>query len=168
MHDGLIALEGGLRIFGVSESLLPDIVTWNAASGWRSEYRGLADGLQFFAEDAFGDQFAIDSGRVVRFHAETGQREPLCDSVLDWLTRILRDPESELSLPVIRRWRRLGNELKPDQHLCPTYPFVLKGPSDRSLHALDRYESMQFKGNFARQIKGLPEGSRIKVVVKGT
>lgn len=167
VHDGLIAMEGGLRLFGITRALLPDIATWNIEAGWRSSYRTLADGLLFFAEDAFGDQFAFEGGRLVRFHAETGQREHVSDSLADWLQQILDDPESQLSLPVIREWRRQGNQLQPNQHLCPTYPFVVRGSRGKTLHALDRNESMHFKGDFAWQIKDLPEGTRIKVAVKG-
>jgi hypothetical protein len=167
-HDGLVALEGGLRVFGVSSAVLPDIVTWNAESGWRSSYRTLADGLQYFAEDAFGDQFAFDAGRVVRFRAETGKREHMSDSLAGWLARLLKHPDDELSLPVLRKWQRLGRDLQPSQHLCPTYPFVVSGSPDSGLHAVDRNESMCFKGDFAWQIRDLPEGSKIKFVVRNS
>lgn len=166
IHDGLVALEGGLRVFGVSSSVVPDIMTWNAESGWRSSYRTLAHGLQFFAEDAFGDQFAFGASGVIRFRAETGQRESISDSLVGWLARVLENPDAELTLPVLRQWRRLGKDLLPSQHLCPTYPFVMSGLHDQELHAIDRYESMRFKGDFACQIRDLPEGSKVKFVVK--
>jgi len=62
------------RCFGMSDRLLPSLTSWNRADGWRKGYRYLAEGLFFFAEDAFGNQFGFDEGRVLRLQAETGDR----------------------------------------------------------------------------------------------
>ena len=42
---------------------LMDIETWNTNTLWRDEFGTAAKELVFFAEDAFGDQFAISQGK---------------------------------------------------------------------------------------------------------
>jgi len=75
-----------LRIFGTTPSLLPSIDDWNRSGLWRCEYIGLEPGLTFFAEDSFGNQFALDEdSAIVRFLAETGEHEPFGMNVGEWL-----------------------------------------------------------------------------------
>jgi hypothetical protein len=163
-HDGVLALEGGLRCFGITEGLVPSLAAWNRADGWRAQYRSLAEGLLFFAEDAFGNQFAFEDERIVRFHAESGDREFMSDSFGEWLSDVLNDPDEELSLWLLREWKRPGNVIRPDQHLCPKIPFVTGGPFEPgNLYPLDRIESMTFKGDFAWQIRNVPTGGKIRL-----
>jgi hypothetical protein len=166
VHDGLIAFEGGLRCFGMKTGLLPSLKEWNRPEGWRSAYRGLSGGLFFFAEDAFGNQFAIEDERVVRFLAETAEREFITDSIADWLGALLQDAEEELSLWLLREWKNPDRVLEPTEHLCPKVPFVTGGSYEASnLYALDRNESMIFKGDFAWQTRNLPQGAKIRLKV---
>ena len=165
-HDGLIALDSGLRCFGITTRVLPSIASWNSPDGWRSAYRTLADGLLFFAEDVFGNQFCYEERGIVRFHAETGEREFMADSFEEWLQAVLSDPDEELGRWLLREWRRPGNTVQPEQHLCPKMPFVTGGPFEPSnLYALDRNESMTFKGDFAWQIRNVPTGGKIRMKV---
>ncbi len=65
---------------------------WNENEVWRTSYDGLADGFLFFAEDAFGGQFAFDStNRVVSFDPETGAVDQLASDLESWADRIMSD-----------------------------------------------------------------------------
>jgi hypothetical protein len=164
LHDGLIALDGGLRCFGITDRLLPSLSNWNRPDGWRSAYHDLAKGLFFFAEDIFGNQFALEDGRIVRFHAETGDREFMADSFEEWLGTLLADPDEELSLWLLREWKAPGNVVRPNEHLCPKSPFVTGGAFEpANLYVLDRTESMTFKGDFAWQVRNVPTGRKIRI-----
>lgn len=166
LHNGVIAFNGGLRCFGLTSGPLPDIASWNDIAGWRGSYRMLADGLEFFAEDALGNQFAYEGERVVRFLAETGERELMGDSFAGWIGRFLEDPEAQLSLWLLRDWTSKGGVLDPGDHLCPKIPFVAGGSCDASdLYTLDRNKSMSFKGDFAWQIRNVPEGGKVRLKV---
>ena len=163
-HDGLIAFDGGLRCFGLTTQRLPSLDAWNDATGWRSEYHALADGLLFFAEDVFGNQFASDGSRIVRFHAETGDGEFMADTFEEWLHTVVSDPDEELGCWLLREWKRPGNVVEPHEHLCPKQPFVTGGKFDAvNLYALDRNESMVFKGDFAWQTRNVPQGGQIRL-----
>jgi len=94
----LLAARNGFFAFTSALHVRPrgdvpgDVVDWNRADGWRNAYGELADGLFFFAEDVFGNQFASDpDGRVVAFDAETAGREPLAASVSEWAKVLLDD-----------------------------------------------------------------------------
>ena len=165
-HDGLVAFDGGLRVFGVTGQVVADVATWNKPDGWRAAYGELADQLLFFAEDVFGNQFAFAEGRIVRFLAETGEQEFMADSFEEWLRTILADPEEELSLWLLRAWRTPGNAVQTGEHLCPKMPFIAGGAYEpENLYVLDRAASMIFKGDFASQTKNVPDGGRIRLKV---
>jgi hypothetical protein len=168
VHNGLSAFKGGLRIFGTGSSLLPGVEEWNRGDLWRCEYHGLDEGLFFFAEDIFGNQFGFDShGKVLRFLAETGDREPCGENFEGWLQILLADPTEELSLWLLDDWLRENPKPKLSEHLCPKVPFVAKGPTEcGNLYACDRLESMRFKGSFAHQIRDIPTGGQIQIRVK--
>jgi hypothetical protein len=125
------------------------------------------NGLYFFAEDVFGNQFAFEDDRIVRYLAETGEREFCADSVADWIDSLLRDPDEELGLWLLREWRS-QNETPLDfnDHLCPKIPFILGGRHEaENLFSQDRVKSMLFKGDVAWQTRNVPDGGRIKLKV---
>lgn len=167
-HNGLTAFDGALRIFGTQAERLPSLEQWNRPDTWRSAYRELAKGnLIFFAEDAFGNQFAFDNGGVIYFNAEIGQATPFASSFSEWLSIILDDPADTLQLLLYKSWLRNGASLEPSEHLCPTYPFVVRAnPPLHELYPANGIEDMRHKGNFAYQIKDLPDGAQIKIKVK--
>jgi len=166
LHDGLIAFEGGLRCFGATTQRLPSLTEWNRPQGWRLAYQSLADGLLVFAEDAFGNQFAFEADRIVRFVAETAEREFMADSLEEWLEILMRDPDEELALWLLREWKAPDRVLQPDEHLCPKVPFVAGGPYEsRDLYVLDRNQSMVFKGDLAWQIRNMPDRGKVRLKV---
>ncbi len=127
-------------------------------------YHGLTQGLLFFAEDVFGNQFACSDGNIVRFLAETGDCEFMARSFEEWLEKLLTDPDEELSLWLLNAWRAPGNLIQANEHLCPKIPFVAGGAFEPAgLYVADRTESLTFKGDFAWQIRKVPSGGRIRI-----
>jgi hypothetical protein len=167
MHNGLTAFDGGLRIFGATTGLVPALPDWNKLESWRSEYRELIKkSFVFFAEDVFGNQFAFDGERVVYFDAENGRATPFANSFSEWLSTILEDPADTLQLMTYKNWLKQGQQLQPSEHLCPTYPFIVKAdPPLHELYPVNSVEDMRHKGHFALQIKDIPDGTQIKIKV---
>ena len=167
LHNGLTAFDGGLRIFGTMPGKLPALQEWNEQNSWRSAYKELVkDTLIFFAEDVFGNQFAFDDGNVVYFDAENGRFAPFANSFSEWLSIILEDPVDTLQLMLYKNWLDKGERLEPCEHLCPLYPFIVKAnPPLTELYRVMSMEDMLYKGNFAYQIKDLPDGAQIKMRV---
>ena len=166
-HDGFVAFDGALRCFGLSAKRLPSVASWNRADGWRTAYRDLTAGLFFFAEDIFGNQFAFEDGRVVRFLSETADREFMADSVEEWLTVVASDPDEQLSLWLLRDWRAQSDGPAFSEHLCPKIPFALGGRYETTnFYALDREKSMIFKGDLAWETRHLPEGAKVRLKIE--
>jgi hypothetical protein len=122
--------------------------------------------LVFFAEDTFGDQFAWDGKQVLRFLAETGQKESLASDIEGWLLAISSDPARELGLETLENWTKTNGPVPPGNHLFPRTPLIAGGslvPSEIVL--IDPFENMRFKGNLARQIADVPDGAKVELVV---
>src|SRR5271170_5028650 len=73
-RNGFYAFESALHVFPASsyEGEMT-LSRWNSFGLWRHEYGVLADGMLFFAENAFGDQFCIHEGLICAFDAETAE-----------------------------------------------------------------------------------------------
>lgn len=167
LHDGLTAFDGGLRLFGTKTGELATLREWNERNGWRSAYKELVkESLIFFAEDVFGNQFAFADGTVVYFDAENGRATPFASSFSEWLSIIIEDPVDTLQLMLYKSWLSKGERLDPSEHLCPIYPFIVKAdPPLKELYRVKSAEDMLYKGNFAYQIKNIPDGAQIKMRV---
>lgn len=93
-RNGFVAFESALHVFPSNPPREGEMTLqrWNENEVWRTSYDGLADGFLFFAEDAFGGQFAFDStNRVVSFDPETGAVDQLASDLESWADRIMSD-----------------------------------------------------------------------------
>jgi hypothetical protein len=164
---GLMPFGGALRLFGSEEASLPALDRWNDAQLWIAEYGELADGLSFFAEDAFGNQFAWDGAGVVRFTAETGTREWMSDSAAAWANIVADDQDQWLNRWLHEDWVARNGPLAPSMHLAPKVPFAFGNPWEAAeLFAVDRWDDMGFKGSIAHQLKDVPDGSKVRFVLE--
>lgn len=69
-------------------------------------------------------------------------------------------------MTLYKSWRDKGEQLEPSDHLCPVYPFIVKAdPPLKELYRVKSTEDMLYKGNFAYQIKDVPDGTPIKIRV---
>jgi hypothetical protein len=161
-RNGFFAFASALHV-RPSGGVVGDVVDWNREDGWRKAYGQLADGLFFFAEDAFGNQFALDrDGRVVAFDAETGGLEPLAESIIDWVKVLLDDWRHLTGYPLAHDWQDANRPLTQGERLLPRTPFVIGGEySVENLTAAVDHEAMAYRGEIATQIAHLPEGTEI-------
>jgi hypothetical protein len=102
---------------------------WNSQTLWRSAYGDLTNGLLFFAEDIFGDQFCLTGAAsgVFRFDAERGETESIADSLEGWADRILSDYRVETGWPLASEWQAKHGSLELGMRLQPKIPFVYGG-----------------------------------------
>lgn len=167
LKNGFYAFESTLHVFpihGAQGAMTLD--EWNEPNLWRHEYKTLADGMCFFSEDAFGNQFCIYDGRICSFDAETGDSKVIGKTFEDWAKRILADFEFLTGYPLAHEWQAQEGSLPIGMRLMPKIPFVLGGEYKVSnLYALRAVSVMRTCGNLARQIKDLPDGAQIEVRV---
>jgi hypothetical protein len=168
----LLAERNGFYAFGSALHVFPygkasegfDVETWNGPELWRQEYGDLAEGHFFFAEDAFGNQFSIDEGRVVLFDAETGRAEGIADDIAGWLERIVADHRYLTGWPVAVEWQEQNEPLPPGKRLMPKQAFVLGGEFEVSnLRATDAVEAMQYRGYVAQRLRDVPDGATVQL-----
>jgi hypothetical protein len=155
-----------LHLFGACrEPAFHSLLAWNAADSWRKAYGPVAEGLVFFAEDAFGDQFALDeAGKIFLLRAEQGIAEELADDFDQWLMMAVEAPDELLARETFTHWVSKHGHLPNGSQLQAYPPFIFaESTEDVVLQAVDAVENMEFHAALAQTIASLPEGSRVKV-----
>lgn len=169
IKNGFYAFESALHVFPVRRTAGDDLdlETWNSDELWRNAYLDRAQGLVFFAEDIFQDQFCISSRGVLRFTAETGETVFLANSVEDWACSVLSDFAHETGWPLANEWQVKNGPLPRGKRLMPKTPFFLGG--DYGLPNLwvgDSVEGMRFKADMATQTRDLPTGTEVRLRIQ--
>jgi hypothetical protein len=164
-RNGFVAFESALHVFPVDPAVAGEttLVQWNSLELWRNHYDDLGDDVLFFAEDAFGGQFAIRNEAIECLDPETGDFTRLATSIAGWAAALLADPRVLTGYPVAHQWQSQHGLLTTKQRLVPKQPFVLGGEfSVQNLYAMDAAKGMCLRGDIARQIKNLPEGASVQ------
>lgn len=162
--NGFYGFESALHVFPTAKSSMICVEDWNASDLWRDSYAELAQGLIFFAEDVFGNQFCISETGIGLWEAETGQMERVAKDFEEWASRLLEDYDFLTGYSLAHEWQELNGILKPGFRLLPKIPFVAAGKYEvANLYACDSIKAMRFRGELACQIKDVPDGSRIEL-----
>ena len=166
-RNGFYAFESALHVFPsqskANSEQRKSLQWWNAAETWRGHFGGNASGLVFFAEDALGTQFALADRAVLRFDPETGETEPLADGIEQWAEDLMKDFSAMTAYPLAHDWQAAHGTLPPGQRLAPKEPFELGGEfEDENLYAVDAVEGMKLRGELAKQLRDLPEGTQVQ------
>jgi hypothetical protein len=163
--NGFLAFESALLIRPVFDSgPVRGMHEWNARHGWRSAFGPAAQGLFFFAQDAFGYQFAFKSSGIVRFNPETGAHMPIGSSIEEWVRTLLLDHRDMTGWPVAHEWQCEFGALRPGYRLAPKRPFVLGG--EYASYNLIAEEDEQLMRNFSivyDAIRDLPDGASVSI-----
>lgn len=119
-----------------------------------------------FAQDAVGDRFLLRQDSVNRLNAETGDVNSLGMTWQVFLNAATVDPVQFLSLRPLIRFTSEGGRLDPGQLLSVYPPFcTAESSSGVSLKPIPALERIRFLADFAKQIRGLPERTKIRLRV---
>lgn len=164
--NGFYAFESALHVFPIGSPDSMSLEEWNSPSLWRDCYGDLAQGLLFFAEDVFQDQFCLSAEGVLRFESECGRTSAVAPSVEEWARKVLDGYRQETGWPLASKWQSENGPLSMGKRLMPKIPFFLGGGySLDNLWVGEAVEGMRFKGDLALQTKDLPDGAQIRLVV---
>src|ERR1700691_2298220 len=164
--DGFFAFEWALHVFPLTSVVGMSLEEWNADSLWRSGYQDLAEGLLFFAEDMFQNQFSLSTSGVLRFFSETGATAVMSASIEGWEEKIQADKNSTTAGPLASKWQAENGPLPIGKRLMPKIPFFLGGEySIENLWVGDPIEGMRLKAALALQTRNLPDGSAVKLII---
>ena len=167
-RNGFLSFDSALRVFPCSEvPTATDIITWNEENCWRGRYNYPLEGMTFFAEDAFGCQFALFQGTVVSFDPETAATNFIANSLDEWANLLLEDFPVLTGHPLVNEWQLRNGPLQADYHLVPKIPFVMGGDySAANCYAMPSIQSMHYRANIANQIKNLKDGQKVRLVIQ--
>lgn len=165
--NGFYAMESALHVFpSHSKQQNIGLDEWNDPGTWRNQYKGMADGCLFFAEDVFGSQFCIKDNKVCTFDPETGVCSYLARDINEWARMILSDYPLLTGYPLAHQWQEQYGQISAGKRLLPKIPFVAGGKFVLdNLYLGDAVEGMKFRAEIANQIKNLPDGAKIKLKV---
>lgn len=139
---------------------------WNDPGLWSARYQGAADGLTFFAEDAFGFQYALGPDGVCLFDAETAELEVVAADIADWAEKVLDDLDFTTGLPLAHDWQAANGPLPAGHRLAPGTPFFLGGQYEAAeLRSVDDVRLMRFRADLYVQVRDLPDGTQITLEV---
>jgi len=119
-----------------------------------------------FAEDAFGDQFLVRDGTVVRLEADSGTVSPVSSSLEEFFRDAITDLPALLGYDPTAAVALVGGTLEPGKLLLPYPPFILEpGPTARTFRAIPCFEHRVWLADFASQTRGLPDGTEVNLKV---
>ncbi len=152
--NGFYALNGLLHVFGACNAP-PNhsIRVWNAPDGWRRSWGRLTEGLTFFGESAFGDQFAYRGGKIVRFKSLEGGIDALQATIDEWLEACLLDPEFMLHQRVYDACAAVHGPVPYGGHFAPTGQIKsIRDLTPQTVHVVPSRDSMELKSVAASNV----------------
>jgi hypothetical protein len=170
----MLSARNGFFAFGLALHVFPSQSTelswglpeWNMPGLWKYEYLSFVDPGLSFAEDVFGNQFTFKDGGIHHFEVETGALKPIARSIEQWAALILANDRLWTGWPIAQQWAEHASPIPLHMRLHPATPFICGGSYEvENLRPIDASEMMVKWGSFARQIHGLPDGTKIKIVV---
>lgn len=167
--NGLFAFESALHVMGRlhQPEALCDVLSWNESSLWRAHYSTIPESVFFFAQDAFGGQFGVDvDGSIVTFEPETGELTPSAADLEEWAGLMLDDWKFMTGYSCAKAWQHENGALPLGHRLYPKRPFVAGGEYEvANLFACEAAQAMRNYANIADQIRDLPAGANVRLVV---
>lgn len=169
--NGFYAFESALHVFPFSVidcHNQQDLLRWNAPDLWRCEYGSDVENLFFFAEDIFGYQFCFFDDRIGRFDPETGLVDDICNTLEEWASIICKDFEFHTGYRIAHDWQEAKGPLREGTRLVPITPLItLEGSYEiKNFYEVNAVTGMLSRAEFARQIKGVADGGKIRLVLK--
>lgn len=162
IKNGFYAFESALHFFPLGSCDM-DLLAWNEPSAWKFAYeRQDLSRLSCFAENIFGEQYCLFEDKFVKFDPETGELETICESLEEWSSKILLEPNYYLGFEFAHAWQIKHGPLPSGMRLVPIKPFVCGGSFELdNLVAMEAVQSMRMRGSIATQIIDVPDGAPI-------
>ncbi|MGO2303322.1 MAG: hypothetical protein ACTH5W_01300 [Providencia sp.] len=163
--NGFYGFESALHLFPY-ESIGTEIgaIDWNKHDLWISEYKDMALGAFFFAEDIFGNQFCIKDDLIQIFDPEIGSFDKLAGNFEEWSKAILDDYSFLTGYSLANQWQNTYGKIPSMHRLIPKIPFVLGGEYTlENLYLSNSIDAMKFRASLALQIRNTPDGESISI-----
>jgi hypothetical protein len=167
--NGWIEYGGGLHVFGSCKKPLWHSLKefWQGEFALKNNYENIHPTDIPFGQDYLGDIFFIRDSRLHILRLETGECEDMNCKIIDFLDAIKKDPFSILGLSFLEQYENNNPPLLPGQLISIYPPLCLNNPENKySLKAVSVKDRMSFLFDFHRQIKDLPDKTKIQIKVR--
>ena len=166
--NGFYSFESALHVFpGCDHSDHMSLRRWNEAATWKAAFGNFLDSTVCFAEDVFGEQFAIAGDEIVGFNPESGEINVLAKSIEEWACRVLTEYDSLVGFPIAHEWQVRFGPLKQGDRLVPKRAFIFGGEYDvDNLYGLEAAAAMRLRGDIYQQIRDLPDGAKVRILIQ--
>jgi hypothetical protein len=168
IKNGFYAFESALLVRHCGVPIAPmDCKKWNNRETWKELFEHSPSGF-CFAENIFGEQFFWTNDSVWLFDPETSESNRICSTLDEWAECILDDYDSRTGYSLAKEWQATFGALQAGTKLIPQKPFVLGGEFElKNLKAESEAVSMRCRAAIANQIWNTPDGTPIKIELKG-
>jgi len=164
-YNGLFAFHRALHVFGCTPTVsFHDILKRNTPERWRGMYGDAVKSLRFFAEEAFGNLYAYGPTGIVFFDIESAESTVVAANFEGWTNYIANDTDYATGRSLLEKWSAAHGPLPFGSRLCPKKLFIIGGQYEvGNLYATDWERNLEFHAEVARQLKNLPEGTKVKI-----
>ncbi|MDP3278580.1 MAG: hypothetical protein Q8Q09_25545 [Deltaproteobacteria bacterium] len=152
-RNGFYAFNGLLHVLGACiEPPNHSLFRWNAPDGWRASWGYMCEGMSFFAQTAFGDQFAYRGGKIVRLRVLEGAVIASHASLEEWLQSVILDPEFTLDKRLFDACVQLHGALPYGGHFAPLPSYDYSLPLEaESVHVVPTRDSLETAARMVRE-----------------
>jgi hypothetical protein len=170
----LLSVCNGAFLYDYALRILPShdcelsygLSSWNSKELWKFTYARIPPDLFCFADDVFGNQFALLGDAIVVFQCETGDIEFLASTFEEFAGRVILDSDYLTGRSILNSWRKANGRLLPRDKLVARRPFVLGGEyTAQNLAAVESARSMRIRGPIASKISELPDGAILEIEI---
>lgn len=170
----MLSAKNGFFSYGTALHVFPACATadayslyeWNEPALWKGECGDLLVDALCFAEDIFAEPFVIKDGAVWRFSPETEEFTPMGESLEAWARLIDEDDAAEAGYGFAAAWKAEHGTVPLGRRLAPKIPFVTGGEyAVSNFFVCDPVEHLRFNADLARQIRHMPDGTKIELGV---
>ncbi|TQV63566.1 MAG: DUF1851 domain-containing protein [Sulfurovum sp.] len=131
------------------------------------DFYNIDDKILFFAQDIFGNQFCIFNSNIYLFDIETGDTELIASDFEELAKKILDNYDYLTGYSLAYEWQTKYGKLAENERLMPKIPFVLGGEYKiENLTKVNIIEYLNFRSDFAKQIKNISDGEQIKFEIQ--
>jgi hypothetical protein len=165
--DGFFSYDRSLLVRPICREAEPEgAVQWNGHDFW-TVYFDSSEKFFVFAEDSFGDPFCFMGNNIVKINMETGECMIIADTVEEWASLILYDPNLYLNTAIMMEWVKEFGSVPAGFRLAPKIPFILGGEYCLdNIALLAENDLAVFRSQLASQIKNLPDGANIELSIE--
>ena len=165
--NGFYGFESALHVFPYETTDKEiGLLDWNEKELWISAYEDMALDALYFAEDIFGGQFCLKDDGVYYFDPETANVAKLANTINEWSKLILSDYRVITGYPLAHSWQLINGPIPTGCRLVPKIPFIAGGLYELSnLYMCTSHESLKIRANIALQVRDIPDGSNIQIII---